>query len=823
MKNYIKKLLFLGLLALTAHSSFGQTGRGWPFNLFSKKDTVKKDTVAKVVPRQALKSYASVITKAFKTQNGLFTVHSSKDIIYFEIPDSLLKRDIMVINRLTKAPAGLGMYPGEELDENTIRFEKTQDSSIRIRYHLIINEVDSADAISRAVRDASVDPIAISFPIVCYGKDSKSYVIDASKFLKDRSMVNNIDQSTQIAKGVNTFSMKDYRVESIHVYPENVEISISKNMDSKLVPATTPQLTVESHTSFIVLPQVPMRRRLSDQRVGYFVDKHFSFNDQQQRSEIKNFIVRWRLEPKPEDVEKWKKGELVEPRKPIVIYVDPATPKQWRPYLVAGINDWQKAFEQAGFKNAIIGKEWPENDTTMHMDDARYSMINYFPSDVANAYGPNIHDPRSGEIIQTHIGWYHNVMSLLHDWYMVQASAVDPAARKPKFDEKLMGELVRFVSSHEVGHTLGLRHNFGSSSLTPVDSLRSNSYLTKYGHTASIMDYARFNYVAQPEDHIEQKNLFPRIGDYDRWAIEWGYKYSGANTEDEDKKIMNGWIMNKSGSGKRTWYGDGETRKWDPRSQTEDLGDNAMKASAYGIKNLQRIVPNLVNWTKGEGGVNNNLLTMYKAVQSQYFNYMGHVLKNVAGLYYNPKSEEEKGLVYVPVSRNRQIEALAFFNQYLFKTPDWLLDKSVMARIEAPADPDFISDTQIRVLNTLLDFGTLGRMQALVNKFGTKAVPVDDFVAVIHKGIWKEIETDKAIKVDKYRRNLQKAYLGNLIAMLTTKESESAENDAFSIVKADLYKLQAELKRAIPRSTDKLTTYHLQDLERRIESMLRLS
>jgi hypothetical protein len=387
----------------------------------AKKDSVKKDSVSKIIPRSKIKSYASVITKAFKSQMGLFGVHQSKDIVYFEIPDSVLTRDIMLINRLSKVGAGMGMYPGEVLDQKTITFEKGLDSTIRIRFNLVVNEADSSSNIYKAVVNASLNPVVVSFPIVAYGKGGKSYVIDATKFLKDKGIVNAIDASTALAKNANTLLMKDYNIESVHVYPINVEVSISKNMDPKSGVLNANPLTIETHTSFIALPRVPLQRRYSDPRVGYFADYYNAYADDQQKSEQRKFILRWRLEPKDADIEKWKRGELVEPKKPIVIYVDPAAPKQWRPYLIAGINDWQKAFEQAGFKNAIIGKQWPENDITMHVDDARYSMINYFPSDVENAYGPNIHDPRSGEIIQTHIGWYHNVMSLLHNWYMIQA------------------------------------------------------------------------------------------------------------------------------------------------------------------------------------------------------------------------------------------------------------------------------------------------------------------------------------------------------------------------------------------------------------------
>jgi Met-zincin len=439
---------------------------------------------------------------------------------------------------------------------------------------------------------------------------------------------------------------------------------------------------------------------------------------------------------------------------------------------------------------------------------------------VANAYGPQVHDPRSGEIIQTHIGWYHNVMTILHDWYMIQAAAVDPKARKPKFDEELMGELIRFVSSHEVGHTLGLRHNFGSSSQTPVDSLRSKTYLDAHGHTSSIMDYARFNYVAQPEDHLTENELFPHIGEYDRWAIEWGYKNSNAPSADEDKKVISKWIVDRVGHNHRLWFGDGETRKFDPRCQTEDLGDDAAKASVYGIKNLQRILPHLPEWTREEDGVGHNLIGAYKALTDQYFRYMNHVLKNVGGVSFNIHGDFEPGQAVFPVSKAKQLEALSFFNNQLFTTPMWLLEPAVINRVALPVAPNFVEDVQVRVLNSLLDIAKINSLLASQKQFGEQALSPVVYLNILHQDIWRELKAGGPVVVDSYRRNLQKSYLASLTAVAASHDEASQETDASSLVKADIYLLKQDIDLAIPRTSDPMTLIHLKDLQYRIKDLM---
>ncbi len=456
----------------------------------------------------------------------------------------------------------------------------------------------------------------------------------------------------------------------------------------------------------------------------------------------------------------------------------------------------------------------------MHMDDARYSFVNYLPSEITNAYGPQIHDPRSGEIIQTHIGWYHNVMQLLHEWYMIQAGAVDPRARHPKFDDELMGQLIRFVSSHEVGHTLGLRHNMGSSSRTPVDSLRSRHYLALHGHTASIMDYARFDYVAQPEDNIPEDELFPHIGEYDRWAIRWGYMSAGSRNVDHDKLWMSKLVTDSLAANTRLWFGadNRETGHTDPRCLSEDLGDDAVKASTYGIRNLQRILPNLPAWTHEEGGNYDQMTEMYRSLKDQFTRYMQQVMTNIGGVYTTPRGEDEKGYVYSPTPAAKQAEAVAFFNRELFTTPVWLLDERVTRYASEPVEPNFVEDLQVRVLNSLLDIGKIDQILANERQFPGQAYHIEDYFAAIHKGVWGELKTGKTI--DPYRRNLQKSYIASLQNILLSTKADQTETDAFSLIRADILQLQSEINADLLRVSDLMTRYHLQDLQVRIKKTL---
>lgn len=800
-------------------------------------------------PKPGPKPYNEVITKNAGTDSGLFLIHKLDDKYYLEIPDSLINRDILVVNRIAKAAAGMRNfffgYAGDMIGSNVIRFENGPNHKLFLK-KVSFDEIskDSTQSMFRAVNNSNLLPIVASFDIQSLATDSTGTVIDFTSYVSGDNDVLFFSTNAKTAFQVGSFQSDKSYILNIKSYPLNVEIKTVKTyskVSSPSVPGRTSgndgqsiMYTIELNSSLVLLPRTPARQRFFDPRVGYFARSYTDFDANPQGIKDVSIIVRWRLEPKSEDIDKYTRGEPVEPKKQIVYYIDPATPKKWVPYLIQGVNDWQAAFEKAGFKNAIIAKmaPTPQEDSTWSLEDARYSAIVYKPSIVANASGPNVHDPRSGEILESHINWYHNVMTLLRKWYFVQCAPTDPRARKMTFDDELMGQLIRFVSSHEVGHTLGLRHNFGSSSTVPVEKLRDKKWVESHGHTPSIMDYARFNYVAQPEDQIGENGLFPRIGDYDKWAIEWGYRwYPEAKTPEEEAPILNKLTIEKL-KDKRLWFGT-ETNPDDPRSQNEDLGDNAMLAGTYGIKNLQRIIPNLMEWTKEPDKDYENLSDLYSEVTIQFGRYMGHVVKNIGGIYETPKTVEQPGVVYEYVPASIQKEAMTFLNRQLFTTPTWLINNEILNRI-GNTGISVISQRQDAILNRLISTTTISKLLSMEAEEKSKAYRATDMLSDLSRGIWSELKSRKPIDI--YRRNLQKSYIerirqivnppntsfggiffsiGSPAAMTDTKKS-----DIISVLKGNLREIRAEIKAAYPGVDDNMTKYHLQDLADRIDQIL---
>jgi hypothetical protein len=797
--------------------------------------------------RSGPRSFREIITDKAVSRRGLFTVHKIDEKYYFEIPDSLFSREILSVTRYTKVPSnsnpfGRGVYGGELANDQTLIFEKGPGNNVFLRVLTLVNTADTSNVIYKAVVNSNVNAITAAFPVAAFGRDSLSVVIDVTDFFKGDNQVVSIRPAVKRGLGLTALATDRSFIQKINSYPLNIEIRTVKTFISSgnpgapgvtagpTIPAANDAgaVTIELNTSLLLLPKTPMATRIWDPRVGYFWDEVTNYADVQQKVNATSFITRWRLEPREEDVEKWKRGEMVEPKKQIVYYIDPATPKQWRKYLILGINDWQTAFEKAGFKNAIIGKEWPENDTTMSMEDARYSVVRYFASDVSNAYGPNVHDPRSGEILESHIGWYHNVMTILHDWYMVQTAAVDPRSRKMKFEDELMGDLIRFVSSHEVGHTLGLLHNMGNSSKTPVEKLRDKAWVEANGHTGSIMDYARFNYVAQPEDNISKEGLYPRIGDYDKWAMRWGYGYIPGTTLDELKANSNKLITEALKNNPRNWFGTYELgNASDPRSQSEDLSDNAVKASEYGIKNLQRVLLKLPEWTREEADLNTNLGQMYTQVLGQFRRYMGHVSRNIGGVYETIRSVEDNEPVYEITPKNIQRESTLFLNKQVFQTPSWLVAKDYLNKFNNPSTADPVANTQEAVLASLINFDRLNRLQISLDRFGTeKAYNAIDFLSDIQNDLFIELKNHKP--TDLHRRMLQKSYVDRLNGMLNPAAPvlgqptilQDKRGDVQGIVRSQLTLLKIQVSAAIGAMQDKMTKIHLQELSERIKRSL---
>jgi Met-zincin/Domain of unknown function (DUF5117)/Domain of unknown function (DUF5118) len=802
------------------------------------------------VPKPGPKPYKEVITDKAATKKGLLTVHKIEDKYFFEITDKMIGRDILYVNRVSKSSIqsakGFYGYAGDQIGQGVIRFEKGPNQKIFLKsISYDVRSADSSQAMFRSVANSNMQPIAMAFDIKALVPDSLGggSVIEITDNINGDNEIFGFSGGVKSAFQAGSLQADKSYISSVKPYPVNIEIKTVKTFGKSSgpsipgfppAPPSQATVTLELNSSLYLLPEKVMKPRYTDPRVDYFSREYTDFDANPQGVKEISMITRWKLEPKPEDMERYKRGELVEPAKPIVYYIDPATPKKWVPYLIAGVNDWNVAFEKAGFKNAIAGKVAPTKaeDSTWSLEDARFSAIVYKPSDVENAYGPNVHDPRSGEIIESHIGWFHNVMHLLRNWYLIQTAAVDPRSRKMDFDDDLMGELIRFVSSHEVGHTLGLPHNFGSSSSTPVENLRNKAWVEANGHTPSIMDYARFNYVAQPEDNISPAGLYTRIGEYDKWAIEWGYKFlPDAKTAEDEVPVLDKWVAAKA-SDKRYWFGR-QGQPDDPRCQSEDIGDNAMKASTYGIKNLQRILPNLPAWTKTPNEAFQNLSELYGEVVGQFRRYIGHVCYNFGGIYETPKKVDQGGPVYEYVSKATQKEAMEFIKTQVFNTPTWLINKDVKEKTGLVPNVTILA-VQETALGRMLSTYVMGKMLNAEAANGNLAYTVTDLLGDLKQNIFTELATKKP--VDIYRRNLQKAYIERLGALVNppatplggftiifggggTPAVDSKKSDLLSVLKGHARELK-QLADAAAITPDKMTKYHLQDISDRLNRML---
>lgn len=835
IKNYWKVIglvcLLIPVFLLDSSDAFAQKKK--------KKKKGQQEEVTKKPAKPKPKKgepqpYEKVITKEAKSDEGLFTVHKVGEKYFYEIPNDLLGREMLMVSRISKTATNIG-YGGEEINEQVIFWEKRGNKVyVKVRSYQNIAS-DTTKAIYQAVKNSNLEPIMASFDVAALSKDSTGVVVDVTgMYTKDVKPLGMPARRRRQYKVSRLDATRTY-IESIKSYPINIENRSVKTYLASAAPSNSDMgsITLEINNSMVLLPEEPMMPRHFDQRVGWFTSSQVDYSLDNQKAERTTYLDRWKLVPK--DMEAYKRGELVEPVKPIVYYIDPATPKKWIPYLKQGVEDWQAAFEEAGFKNAIIAKEAPskEEDPEWSPEDARYSVIRYFASDIQNAYGPHVSDPRSGEILESDIGWYHNVMNLLRNWFFIQTAAINENAQGVEFDTEVMGRLVRFVSSHEVGHTLGLPHNMGSSVAYPVDSLRSASFTARMGTAPSIMDYARFNYVAQPEDG--DVALMPNIGVYDKYAVKWGYSYlpDAKNPEDE-KETLDSWIKEHEGDPLYRFGSQQGRNPIDPSSQTEDLGDDAMKASEYGIMNLKRIMPNLIKWTAEDGKDYDDLQEMYGQVLGQWNRYMGHVTANVGGVYEIYKTYDQEGAVYTHVPKEKQKRAVQFLIDQAFNTPEWMIDKEILGRIENAGMVDRIRGAQARILGSLVDFSRLARLIENETLNGSDAYTLLEYMDDLRGGIFTE--TTRGRNVDTYRRNLQRAYIEGLEGLMTKEQQrlprgrirsffgytqvDVSQSDIRAVARGELNRLQSIIRRGANSSRNTMTRYHYEDLLVRIEDIL---
>ena len=809
------------LLVLLALQCVGVRAGGYPAEygkkeLAAREDTVKKDTAGKVT------AYEKLLKEGGSECKGMFTVRHIKNDWYFEVPDSLLGRLLLVVTRFKAVPQGFKMLSGEEVNRSVVYWEQHDDKTLFLREYVQSQFAPEGDQIAEALKFSTVDPVIYRFDVVGRNPKTKAQLVNVSKLLLGDNKMCGFTSKDRSYLGIGSLAQDRTCIDTVKTYPINVEVLTLRTYTisaGKLPAAQTGAITLKLNTSIVMLPKEPMRPRLADERVGFFQNPLTEFSDNQQVTSRGAIVQRYRLEPK--DPERYRRGQLSEPKRPIVYYIDPATPKKWVPYLKAGVEDWNAAFEAAGFKNAIVAREWPD-EPGMSLDDARYCVLRYLPSETENAYGPRIVDPRSGEIIESHICWYHNVMNLLKKWYMVQCGPLDKRARTMTFDDELMGNLIRFVSSHEVGHTLGLRHNMAASSATPVEKLRDKAWVEANGHTVSIMDYARFNYVAQPEDRISAKGLFPRIGDYDKWAIRWGYQYR-PEFEDayEEKEALRSEVTKKLREDRRLWFVGDEGKGSDPRSQSEDLGDNNMKANEYGIKNLKRVMDNILDWTEQPDGQYDDLNTIYNSVRAQYLKYILQVQRNIGGRYTN-NLPGLKVHDYVPAGLQK--EAVEWLGRNLFVAPFWLYPDDVVSRVGLKA-VDEIRDRQSSVVALLLAPGMLYNIYSS-SLCASDPYPLDEYLDDVFAAVWKPLDDSDELE-NNFRRQLQRTYLAFVERVVNPSDKDKSgvnvsvsRSDIMLFMEIHLDKIEEYVKgRLAAYGEGSVNNRHFAALQRNIEKI----
>ena len=743
--------------------------------VFPWKKNKKKETTEEV----SKTDFEKIASESNLVSRGMFNVYAQDGKYYFEIPVSLLQRDMLVVNKLQRVPFELndaGVNRGTNYETQMIRFEwNKEEKKIRVRQSRPLPESPENDAITRSVRDNFISPLIADFKLEACNADSTSVIIQINDIYDgSETSINNVFDNINLG----TSAVKDLsRIMSIKAFPNNI-VATSELTTKVREGMSAVNVTVEVSSSLVLLPEKPMMGRLDDPKVGYFTKDLLYFSDSQQKTEEKKYITRWRLEPKPENREAYLRGELVEPEKPIVFYIENSTPYRWRKYIKQGIEDWQVAFERAGFKNAIIAKELPDS-IAVNADDINYSVVTYAASSKANAMGPSILDPRSGEILEADIMWWHNVISMVQEWITVQTGAIDPKARGTKLPDEMMGDAIRFVACHEVGHSLGLRHNMMGSWTFPTDSLRSKSFTDKMNSTASsIMDYARYNYVAQPGDGVTA--VSPHIGPYDIFAIEYGYRWYGLPTPEAEKDVLYDFLNKHNGRLYKYSEAQDPRSAVDPRAQNEDLGDDPVRSSELGITNLKRIVPEIIKWTTtGEKGQTyEEASRLYYAVITQWNNYLYHVMANIGGIYIENTTVGDGVKTYTYVEKEKQEASLDFLLNEVLCYPRWLFDTEISdytfllrknpTGVIEYAPSQILKNTQGYIFWDLLSNDRLMRMLENELKNGKKAFTVVEMMDKMHNSIFAT--TIKGGTPDVMERNLQKGFLDALITAAAESE-----------------------------------------------------
>ena len=728
-----------------------------------------------------------MITKDAKSDPGVFTVHRIRDRVYYEIPKDMLGREFLWVSQIASTTPGAG-FGGQAAGNRVVRWER-RDRRVLLRSVSYDMVADRAQPIARAVTAANFDTILMVFPIVTMGKNDAP-VIEVSPLFTTEVPEFNVRARLR-ARG---FDSNRAFVERVKAFPTNVEVRAIHTFTTPNeppaagggpAPAPGPNATaarpgsssVLMSYSMVLLPEKPMQPRLHDERVGFFSLMQRDFGVDEHRAPERRYITRWRLEKKD------PAAAVSEPVKPIVYYIDPATPAKWVPYVKRGVEDWQGAFEAAGFRTAIVARDapTPAEDPEWSPEDARYSVIRWLPSTIENAQGPHVRDPRSGEILESDILMYHNVMNLLTHWYFVQAGPLDPRAKTLPLPDPLMGELVRYVVAHEVGHTLGLPHNMKASSLYPFDKLRDPKWLKENGHTPTIMDYSRFNYVVQPEDGVPAADLIPKIGPYDLFAIKWGYQpIAGATSPDAEKKTLDEWARQQD---QTPWlrFSTSNSAGSDPGELTEAVGDaDAIQATTLGLKNLERVGGMLLTATVKPGEPYDDLQLAYTRLLGQWVLEMNHVSAIVGGFDSQQKHGGQAGVLFTPIPKARQVAAVQFLNAHAFQTPAFLVRPDVLRRIEPAGALDRLRTAQQRVLASLLSSARVLRLVEREAIDGAGAYGPTDFLADVRRGVWTELAGAAPVKIDAFRRNLQRAWLETLAERVNGRQA--ASDDARALV-----------------------------------------